>query len=106
MINRIKQFFRDTPNSVLFWNGLVLLSLITIGIINLDLLGVTLGILSIFSFAVLIGANESEIENNLWLYFTPPVWFTLIIVLIGFLLYKFYKKVIEPFNRWLNKNKN
>jgi uncharacterized BrkB/YihY/UPF0761 family membrane protein len=103
-ISDIKRNWKETPNSVKFWNGLVLLGLIIIGIIDLEALGAVLGLMSIATLAVLLRAigDGDCLENHLWIWFTPLAWFMLIMVLILYGCHKFYEKIIMKFNNWLN----
>ena len=69
IISDIKKNWKELPNSVKFWNGLVLLGLIITGIINVDILMIVWGIMSILAFAGFfdsLGGDEKFIERNLW----------------------------------------
>jgi uncharacterized BrkB/YihY/UPF0761 family membrane protein len=105
-IEDIKKNWKETPNSVKFWNGLVLLSLIVTGLLDLEILSVVLFIMSIAAFAVFLddlGQSDDYLDNHIWIWFTPLSWGMLILVLILMGSYKFYKGTIVKFNNWLNK---
>lgn len=105
IISDIKKNWKETPNSVKFWNGLVLLGLVIIGIISLDGLTIMLGLMSIAAFTVLISAigDGDYLEKHLWIWFTPLAWGMLILGLILFGFIKFYERIIMKFNNWLDK---
>jgi len=105
IISDIKKNWKETPNSVKFWNGLVLLGLVIFGIISLEGLTIMLGLMSIAAFAVLISAigDGDYLEKHLWIWFTPLAWGMLILGLILFGFIKFYEGIIMKFNNWLDK---
>lgn len=104
-IETIQEGWRKTPNSIKFWNGLVLLGLVIIGIISLEGLTIMLGLMSIAAFAVLISSisDGDYLEKHLWIWFTPLAWGMLILGLILFGFIKFYEGIIMKFNNWLDK---
>jgi hypothetical protein len=91
------------PNSVKFWNGLVLLLLIIVGIINMDFLYILLGIGSILSIGIMIDGDNTQ--EHLWMILMPISWLFIFLLLIGGLFGLIYLKIITPFNDWLNKEK-
>lgn len=94
------------PNSVKFWNGLLLVSLIIIGVLDLKILSVMLAIMSIAASAVYLEVNSDDyLNNHIWLYFTPFTWCLLAIGLIIIGVRKLYEGTIVKFNGWLNKEK-
>ena len=97
------------PNSVKFWNGLLLVGLIITGVLSLKILSVVLGLMSVVALAFFLYAmgngNDDYLDNHIWLYFTPLCWGLLIIGLIMFGGYKLYEGTIVKFNSWLNKQK-
>ena len=108
LLMSIKKTWKERPNSVKFWNGLLLLGLIIIGVIDLEILSVVLGLMSIVALAVyfdVMGQSDDDLENHIWLYFTPFTWCLLIIGLILIGSYEFYKGTIVKFNNWLDKQK-
>lgn len=108
MLVKIKVFLRETPNSVLFWNGLVLLGLIMIGFISMPTLAILLALGSCLTIAIIIDTsleNKGNIRNHLWINFMPIIWFTFLIVTIIDGIITLYHKFIIPFNKWLNKSK-
>jgi len=95
------------PNSVKFWNGLVLVGLIITGVLNLEILSVVLAIISIAALAMFIdgmsSGTDEYLDNHLWIYFAPLSWGLLIVGLIVIGCYKLYERTIVRFNKWLNK---
>jgi hypothetical protein len=108
IITDIKMNWKSTPNSVKFWNGLVLLGLIISGVFTLDLLCAELGIMSILALALFLDGMSDDgehLDKHIWLWFTPLVW---VFVCCGGLVYlgiKLYKSTISKFNNWLDKEK-
>ena len=100
----IQENWRNIPNSVKFWNGLVLLGLIITGIISLEVLLVVLGIMSIFSIIVFLGiiGKSEKLENHLWLWLTPSVWCLLCAGLLIYLMIKGYENTVGKFNTWID----
>jgi hypothetical protein len=107
LILDIKNGWKTTPNSVRFWNGLVLIGLIITGVLDLEILSIVLAIMSIAALAVLLSAmgDGDYLNNHIWLYFTPLAWCFITIVLIVFGIIKLYERTIVKFNEWLNKEK-
>jgi hypothetical protein len=108
IISDIKNSWKETPNSVKFWNGLVLVGLIVTGVLSLELLGVVLGILSLFAFVLwfdCIGGDEDKLDKHLWVWFTPVVWIMMILGVIIYGCIKLYENSISKFNDWLDKQK-
>lgn len=95
----------DHSNSEIFWNSILFLCLIIIGIFSFIFL---ISILCIGSFIELIILCEyridpfNNVKDDLWYYLMPVTW---IIFAIGYIM-KFivfiYDEFIEKFNRWLN----
>lgn len=106
LIFEIKFAWNSTPNSVKFWNGLVLVGLIISGVFSLDLLYVEWGILSVFALALFIdGMNDDgkRLDKHIWIYFTPLSWGLLILGLIFMGCIVLYDGTIVIFNNWLDK---
>ena len=97
------------PNSVKFWNGLVLVGLIITGVLSLDILSVVLAIISIVALAMFIdgmgSGDDNYLDNHLWIYFAPLSWGLFILALIVIGVGKLYGGTIVKFNSWLNKQK-
>lgn len=110
----IKQFFKDTPNSVFFWNGLVLLSFILLYIIGED---ITMGMIVMINipafFMILINLEDSRYNSSkkvigyhYWIYLAPITW---VLILIGLIIGGVVWIIIQGseyskhFNNWLNK---
>jgi hypothetical protein len=106
LIFEIKFAWNGIPNSVKFWNGLVLLGLIITGIIDVEILMVVLVIMSMLAFATIfdsLGGDEKSIERNLWIWFTPLSWGVMLLGLLIMGSMKLKEKTIDKFNNWLNK---
>jgi hypothetical protein len=105
IVSDIKKSWGEIPNSVKFWNGLILLGLVISGVISIDLLLVELVIMSVFAFAVFIDSigEEDKLSKHLWLWFTPLVWGSVIIGSIIYGCIKLYENTISKFNDWLDK---
>ena len=105
LIFEIKFAWKTIPNSVKFWNGLVLLGLIISGIISSDLLYIEWGIMSVFALALSLDAmsDDKNLDKHIWIYFTPLSWGILLLGLIIMGCISFYDRVIVKFNNWLNK---
>lgn len=105
LIFEIKFAWKTIPNSVKFWNGLVLLGLIISGIISSDLLYIEWGIMSVFALALSLDAmsDDKNLDKHIWIYFTPLSWVILLLGLIIMGCISFYDRVIVKFNNWLNK---
>ena len=106
-IEEIKGNWRETPNSVKFWNGLVLLGLVISGVIGIDLLLVELAIMSVFVCVMWFDSigEEGKYEKHLWVWLTPLVWGLVILCLTIYGCIKLYENTISKFNNWLDKQK-
>lgn len=103
----IKQFFKDTPNSVFFWNGVVVLSIIGAFLWDIDKGYFSIVVLMFSSFALVIhalgeGPDYKVIGYHWWAYASPVLWVIIAFGLLTMLLVEIYK-LIEKFNRFLNK---
>lgn len=99
----IKMFFHNwdsIPKSVRFWNVLLILGLVVIGIFTWELLAILLALGSVLTVALSL---DDATKNHLWIAFMPITWFCVIGISICVLLYKLYKITIVPFNNWINK---
>jgi hypothetical protein len=110
----IKQFFKDTPNSVFFWNGLALLAFIILCCMGED---IALGTILLISIPALfmITNNQSDLkyDDNVkvigyhwWAYLSPVTWAIGVIAFVLFLIVWIVVKGSEyagQFNNWLNK---
>jgi hypothetical protein len=110
----IKQFFKDTPNSVLFWNGLGLLAFIILCSMGEQVALVTMLILSIPAlFMIVINLEDAKYDDSVeiigyhyWAYLAPITWVLLILAIVVFSISWLVSKVIKKvkqFNNWLNK---
>lgn len=100
IINKLRDSWNDIPNSVKFWNGLVLLILIVIGVIDIEILSGVLLLGSILAVGVFL---DGKSDSNPWIWFTPVIWILLLFASIFHLCDYIGEKIIEPFNDWLNK---
>jgi hypothetical protein len=98
----IREDLSNTPNSVKFWNFMVLIVLVVSGLFSLDLLFFEWLIGSVITFAIVVDGNE---RNQFWMFFMPLTWGCMLFVGCGALMYLIYKNTILKFNSWLDKNK-
>lgn len=110
----IKQFFKDTPNSVFFWNGLALLAFIILCSMGEDVALSTMLLISIPAFfMIIINFQEARYDEtkrvigyHWWAYLAPVTWVILLIgvVLVGIvhIIFK-VSDYTESFNNWLNQ---
>jgi len=98
----IKQDLNDIPNSVKFWNLLVLIGLILSGVFSIDLLMCELVVGSILTLALVIDDNE---DNHIWMIFMPITWLGMLIAGVIVSVELIYTKIIKKFNNWLDKEK-
>lgn len=105
IISDIKKNWEEIPNSVKFWNGLILLGLIISGFLGLDLLLTELAIMSVFAFAICVDSigDNNKLDKHLWIWFTPLAWFMLVVGLTIYGCIKLYDNNIIKFNNWLDK---
>ena len=104
IINALRDGWNGIPNSVKFWNGLVLLILIGVGVYSMTVLGVIWAFGSLLALAVLIDGVDTE--EHLWMYFMPLMWFLFVLALVLSLGVFIHHKTVVPFNEWLNKKKD
>jgi uncharacterized BrkB/YihY/UPF0761 family membrane protein len=108
IFNEVKSSWKEATNSVKFWNSLLLAGLLTLGIIQYELLMIALFIGSFLTIGIVIDKiydARSDTEKHIWIMFMPITWIVIIVTIIGFSIYGLYKITIEPFNNWLNKEK-
>ena len=103
ILKDVKSSWKEVPNSVKFWNSLLLAGLLALGIIQYELLMIALFIGSFLTIGIFIDGDDTE--KHLWMIFMPITWFFIILTITGFSIYGLYKITIEPFNNWLNKEK-
>lgn len=109
----IKQFFKDTPNSVFFWNGLALLVFIILCCMGKDVALDTMLLISIPAFfMVVLNWEDSRYHDNkiigyqYWAYLAPVTWILIGIgIILGVVVWIVLKgsEYAEQFNDWLNK---
>ena len=105
IVSDIKKGWGEIPNSVKFWNGLVLLGLVISGVIGIDLLLVELVIMSVFVCVLWFDSigEEDKLSKHLWIWFTPLMWCLVVFALIVYGCIKLYENSISKFNDWLDK---
>ena len=110
----IKQFFKDTPNSVFFWNGLALAAFIILCCMGEDVAVGTMLVISIPAlFMIISNLQDAKYDDSIkiigyhyWVYLAPITWILLGIAIILFTIGWLVSKIIEQikhFNNWLNK---
>ena len=110
----IKQFFKDTPNSVFFWNGLALVAFIILCCMGEDVALGTMLVVSIPAlFMIISNLQDAKYDDSIkiigyhyWVYLAPVTWILLGIAITLFTIGWLVSKVIEQikqFNNWLNK---
>ena len=105
LVNFIKAFFTETPNSVLFWNSLLYIATIIGYIIApLPTAFFTAFVGSIFFLVMIIDLGD-KFHNHLWIGLTGLFWLILCVFGIILLGEYLYNHTIIPFNNWLNKPK-
>jgi len=110
----VKQFCKDTPNSVWFWNILVVLVFILIWMLNKEISLVIYALINIPAFfMIFINLQDAKYDDSVkiigyhyWVYLTPITWVLLAVAVVIFSISWLIVKVIEKvkqFNNWLNK---
>jgi hypothetical protein len=107
----IKQFFKDTQNSVFFWNGLALLAFIILCCMGEDVALGTMLLINIPAIFMIVSNWEDADRNKVigyhwWAYLAPVTWIlTVIAIGLGGLIWLGFTGVdkVEQFNNWLNK---
>lgn len=102
-MKRLKNLFKDVPNSVIFWNAMYYLILGVVSIIDLD---VAFGIYifsSVIGFLFIVGSvfdgTDDDIKHHLWLVTSFGVIYIAIIGGLAFcVIYPMYKLV-----NWINR---
>ena len=103
----IKQFFKDTPNSVFFWNGVVVFTIIGAFLWDIDKGYFSIVLLIIASLMLFMGSlgegpDYNPIKNHYWVFLSPLTWaifvlammiWTIVIVVV----------LVKKFNKFLNK---
>lgn len=110
----VKQFFKNTPNSVFFWNGLALIAFIVLCCMGENVaLGTMLTISIPALFMIIVNLEDSRYDENVkiigyhyWAYLAPITWILLVIGAILFIVVWIVFKTVDQitlFNIWLNK---
>jgi hypothetical protein len=110
----IKQFFKDTPNSVWFWNILAVLVFILIWALDEE---VALGIYTLINlpvvFFLFMRMSDAKYDKETpiiayqyWVWLVPITWVLVIVGLaLGGLFWVGFTGAdkIKEFNKWINK---
>ena len=92
--------FKKIPNSVKFWNFLLLILLVGSGVYSTFLLKVLLCIGSILAIAFSIDGDD--LSKHLWILFMPITWGVILLTLCIIGMTYIYSKTITRFNAWLD----
>lgn len=110
----IKQFFKATPNSVFFWNGLALIAFIVLCCMGENVALGTMIVISIPAlFMIMVNLEDSRYDKNVkiigyhyWAYLAPITWILMVIGIVLFVIVWVVMQAVEQvelFNNWLNK---
>jgi len=110
----IKQFFKDTPNSVFFWNGLAVLAFSILCSMGEQVALPTMLLISIPAVFIIINNwEDSKYDDNgkiigyqYWVYLAPITWAIIVIgIVIGGVVWIVDKgsEYVGQFNNWLNQ---
>ncbi len=110
----IRKFFKNTPNSVFFWNGLALLAFIILCCMGEQIALGTMLLISIPAvFMIAINWEDLKYDDDSkiigyhwWAYLAPVTWALIVIGLVlGGIVCTVLKgsEYAEQFNNWLNK---
>lgn len=92
--------FKEIPNSVKFWNCLLLILLMGAGVYSTFLLKVLLVMGSILAIAISIDGDD--LSKHLWILFMPITWGVILLGLAIWGTIYLYSISIARFNRWLD----
>jgi hypothetical protein len=104
LLEGIADIWKETPNSIKFWNGLAFLAIGILSFINLEFLALFMGIGSLFFIGLMFDESD-QLDKHWWIIVTPLFWLLLVaglIILIGHLGYEHF---IKKFNNWLDGQK-
>lgn len=110
----IKQFFKDTPNSVFFWNILAVLVLALFYIVDKEVVyGIYLLINLPTAFFLFMRMSDTKYDKeapivgyHFWVWLVPITWVLMLIGLtLGGLFWVGFTGAdkVKQFNNWLNK---
>jgi len=110
----VKQFFKNTPNSVFFWNGLALIAFIVLCCMGENVALGTMIVISIPAlFMIMVNLEDSRYDKNVkiigyhyWAYLAPITWILMVIGIVLFVIVWVVMQAVEQvelFNNWLNK---
>ena len=103
----IKQFFKDTPNSAFFWNGVVVCAIIGAFLWDTDKGYFSIVVLIFSSLMLLMGSlgegpDHKVIGYHWWAYASPVLWVVVAFGMMIMLSIEIYK-LVKKFNKFLNK---
>ncbi len=104
----MKKVVTKIPNSSLFWNGLLLIGVLSLIWIDIQSFYVTIGLLCMVSFIFILntaGEYDVKFENHLWLLYSPFIWGLIVLALFVSGVKWIYVKGIKNFNSWLDSEK-
>ena len=101
--NDIVKGIKKTPNSVLFWNGLVFLGFIVAFFVNIEVFVTVQGLASIFALAIVFDGDADK--NQIWILGTAFFWLALSFVAVLGLGSWIGSLTVERFNNWLDKKR-
>ena len=70
-INDVKQNWKEIPNSVKFWNGLLIVLLTIASIIDINFLRLFWAIGSLLTIGLFIDGDEDRMSKQLWIWLVP-----------------------------------
>lgn len=106
VVETFKKFLKETPNSVLFWNGLLYILFFAVWIFaGSEWVGVISCIGSILFFGIIVDDCDSQKDLHYWIPLTILFWCLIAFMLVLGFFYLIYIYTLEPFNKWLDKPK-
>ena len=106
VVEEFKKFIKKTPNSVLFWNGLLyFLFFVAWIVVGHECAGIVSGVGSLFYLALILDDNDTDAELHLWPPLTILFWFFIALMLVLGFFYLIYIFTVKPFNDWLDRLK-
>jgi hypothetical protein len=100
ILKEIGEEWEKIPNSVKFWNSLVLLLLISVGLYSINTLVILWVIGSLLTIATII--ENIHTDKHLWVFLMPITWFFILIGLFIMACMFIYERTISRFNNWLD----
>lgn len=103
IVNTLKKFWIETPNSILFWNIMFYIAFFITLIFSIEIAAIISSVGSLFILAIIID-GDNKIHH--WYMVTIIFWFTIFIVCFFGIMYVVYYYTIKRFNTWLDNLKN